>query len=289
MSNSTFVVCPLGFVVQPEGLVQEFDLSKARSICIERCCVPCPFQGIHSFFVQGQLLRTETMFPSYTIRYHVVDILALISLILLFLMLLSYLVIPAASQPNMQKVSVCIALLVLTASRCFTMFQPYAETLCADNVLTATFRDGRCGVQGFLLLFGGHAVCLWASMRAYTLLALITYQRSLTSTRWIIAINTICWGLPIAFAFAAIASQTIGYFFSATCGPRASWQAVFFFIPILVRLDLARLTCDSFTAYLHCLLNCGSWGNLSWYKPLSDYLTTALSESTTDPARSSTN
>ena len=177
---------------------------------------------------------TETMFPSFTRLYQIVDAMAFISLLLISVLLLSYLLIPTKSQANMQKISGTIALWILISIKCFTMFQSYSKTLCQSAFLGATFRNPRCGVQAVLLTFGTHAVALWASMRAYTVLALITYQKSFTSLRWRVAMNVVCWGIPLLVAVAAIATRMVGYGFGAICGPRANLQPAFFSIPILV-------------------------------------------------------
>ena len=175
------------------------------------------------------------MFPSFTARYRTTDVFALVSLLLISILLLSYILFPIKSQANMQKISLTVSLWILTSMKFFTMFQDYSHTFCQNEFITATYRNPRCGIMAFLLTFGVHAVVLWSSMRAYTLLAMITYQKSLTSTRWIVAINVICWGVPLVFATAALGTETVGYAFSGTCAARAGLQKYFYFIPILVR------------------------------------------------------
>ena len=174
------------------------------------------------------------MFPSFTPRYQVVDALSFVSLLLISVLLLSYIVIPTKSQANMQKVSGAIALWILVSIKCFTMFQSYAKTFCQNSFQAATFRNPRCGIQAFLLTIGTHAVALWASMRAYTLLALITYQKSATSVRWRVAMSVVCWGIPLVIAVGAIATRRVGAAFGALCGPKPDLQPAFFQIPLLV-------------------------------------------------------
>jgi len=175
------------------------------------------------------------MFPSFTKKYQAVDSIALVSLLLISIVLLSYILIPAKSQANLQKISLAIAVFALTSTKCFTMFQDYSNTFCENAFVTATFQNSRCGFEAFLVTFGSHAVPVWASMRVYTVLALITYQRSITSTKWKLVMSSICWGVPLVFAFGSLASRMVGYAFSGTCGVTAALQPIFFSIPIIVK------------------------------------------------------
>lgn len=174
------------------------------------------------------------MFPSFTHRYRVVDILALVSLILLSLLLLAYIVLPKRSQPNMQKVSLTIALIFFTSTKAFTMFQNYSTTLCSNVIQAANVHNRRCSAQAFLMIFGAQALVLWASMRAYTVLALVVYQRSTQSFRWSVIMNIISWGVPLIFASIAIGSHKIGYTFSGICVLEPDLQPALYFIPLLV-------------------------------------------------------
>ena len=180
------------------------------------------------------------MFPSFTPRYRAIDALAFVSLLLIFSILLSYILFPKKSRANMQKISLAISLLIITSPRLFTMFQDHSVTFCESELVPATFLNLRCGMQAFLMIFGTHAAVLWASMRAYSVLALITYQRSFTSTRWIVGINVVCWGIPLAFSTGLILSKTVAYSFSGFCGPKASLQPSLFFLPLLVCLVLCH-------------------------------------------------
>ena len=181
-----------------------------------------------------QILTPETMFPSFISKYQTVDVLALTSLLCISLVLLSYLVLPRPTKANMQKISVAISLFTLTSARTFTMFQSYTHTFCQNSIQGATFHNHRCGVQAFILAFGIHSSILWASMRAYTVLALITYQRSLNSIRWRAGINAVCWGVPLCFAAGTIGSKSVVYEFSGNCGPRPSLQIGLFVVPFIV-------------------------------------------------------
>jgi hypothetical protein len=174
------------------------------------------------------------MFPSFTPRYRAVDAIAFVSLVLISSVLVAYILFPKKSQANMQKISLAISLWILTSTRLFTMFQNYADTFCQNDLVPATFLDTRCGLQAFLMTFGVHASVLWASMRAYTVLVLVTRQRSCSSTRWLVGINLICWGIPLAFATGVVAGQTGGYSFSGFCGPKPSIQGFVYFLPLLV-------------------------------------------------------
>jgi hypothetical protein len=153
----------------------------------------------------------------------------------------------------MQKISLAVSLWILTSTRLFTMFQDYSVTFCETDIIPATFLNARCGTQAFLVTFGTHSAALWASLRAYTVLALIIYQRSFTSTRWIIAINAICWGIPLAFATGVIGSKTVGYGFSGFCGPKASLQPFLFFLPILVLSQIESLITDIHRSRFLCI------------------------------------
>ena len=73
-------------------------------------------------------------------------------------------------------------------------------------------------------------------MRAYTVLALVTYQRSLNHVRWIVGINSVCWGVPLLFAVGTIGSQTVGYSVSGSCGPSVGLQIGLFLVPSVVLL-----------------------------------------------------
>lgn len=174
------------------------------------------------------------MFPSFTPLYKVVDALAFVSLILLSVLLLSYILIPTKSRVNMIKISGVMSRWILISANCFTMFQPYGKTLCQNPIQAATFRNSRCVIQAFLVTFGLHAIALWASMRVYTLLASITYQKSVMSLRWRVAMSVVCWGVPLAFGVAVIATRGGGYAFGALCGPEPNLQPALFSIPILV-------------------------------------------------------
>ena len=97
-------------------------------------------------------------------------------------------------------------------------------------------------------------MALWASMRAYTVLALITYQKSVTSLRWRVGMSVVCWGIPLLIAVAVIATKLVGYGFGATCGPRANLQPAFFSIPILVLHDSGGFADERCTAFQLSLL-----------------------------------
>ena len=176
------------------------------------------------------------MFPSQISKFRTNDALAFTSLLCLSMVLMTYILLPKPSNSNMQKISLTISVFILTSIKCFTMFQSSSATFCRNAIQGATFHNPRCGIQAFILAFGVHSTLLWASMRAYTVLALITYQRSLSDVRWTVGTNVVCWGVPLLFAVGTIGSQTVGYSFSGSCGPNISLQIGLILVPAIVSL-----------------------------------------------------
>lgn len=228
MANITLQTCPRGFITQPLGFIQTLN---SRSFCLAGCCVPCPFQGPP---LSTPSLKPETMFPSFISKYRAVDAIAFTSMLCISLVLLAYILIPTASKSNMQKFSVAASVFILTSTKTFTMFQSYNSTFCANSIQGATFHNARCGVQAFILAFGIHSSVLWASMRAYTVLALITYQRNSKSVRWTVGSNVVCWGVPLCFASGTIGSRSVGYAFGGSCAARTNLQVGLFLVPPIV-------------------------------------------------------
>lgn len=207
------------------------------------------------------------MFPSQVSKFRVNDALALTSLLCLSLVLIAYIILPKASKSNMQKISVTISVFILTSINCFTMFQSPSATFCRNAIQVATFHNPRCGTQAFLLAFGIHSTLLWASMRTYTVLALITYQRSFSNVRWMMGINAVCWGVPLLFAVGTIGSQTVGFSFGGSCGPKISLQIGLILVPAIVSLPIYSLTDMRYILFQHLLLRFCSWQKLCWWEP----------------------
>jgi len=183
-----------------------------------------------------QCLTSVTMFPSQVSKFRTNEALAFTSLLCLSLVLITYIVLPKPSNSNMQKISLTISVFILTSVKCFTMFQSSSLTFCQNAIQGATFHNPRCGIQAFILALGVHSTLLWASIRAYTVLALITYQRSLSNVRWTVGTNAVCWGVPLLSAVGTIGSQTVGYSFSGSCGPNISLQIGLILVPAIVSL-----------------------------------------------------
>src|SRR5271170_279776 len=114
-------------------------------------------------------LTFDTLYPSYIAKFQAADILNVISAILCFVLLITYLVLPTSSQANYPKVCLAISLFMLNGAVFFTLTPSVRNlTLCNDAISSANYTNWRCMWQAFFVVVGAHGAALWVSVRVYT-------------------------------------------------------------------------------------------------------------------------
>ena len=115
MSNTAIRVCPAGLVNEPASVIRDAVIV-ARTFASKDVVSPVHFKVA---LLPMTLKQTDTMFPSYVRKYHIVDVLSLVSLILTSLLLLGYILFPQRSQPKSHSASPSESSLLRNVSQCF--------------------------------------------------------------------------------------------------------------------------------------------------------------------------
>lgn len=233
MENLT-ALCVAPFIVQPPGLLVDLNLATSLTNCIGGCCVPCPYQGI-PFLLVIREMTLETLYPSYIAKFQAADILNVISAILCFVLLVTYLILPTSSQANYPKVCLAISLFMLNGAGFFTITKSIRDlTLCNDAVSSANYTNWRCMWQAFFVVVGAHGAALWVSVRVYTLFALVVMGKTGGGWKLFVGENLFAWGVPLVFGLITLASKQTRFVYGRWCGPNLTLAPAVLYYPIIV-------------------------------------------------------
>jgi Slime mold cyclic AMP receptor len=208
-----------------------------ENLLFSRMLHSLPLSRYHSSTIDQ--LNVDTLFPSAIPAYTAMDALGFISFILGLLTISSQRLFPQKSNGNMQKTSMSICVLFLSARTIFTLFQPVQRTLCTSPIESATSdTNWRCAFQGFLVVFGAYGAVLWCSVRSYEVFAVVVFGTKMRTGMWLLMWNTICWGVPLVVAIAAVATGSINFIATYFCGPRFDLQKGLIAYPLIVWVPL---------------------------------------------------
>eukprot|EP00026_Physarum_polycephalum_P008078 Phypoly_transcript_08156.p1 GENE.Phypoly_transcript_08156~~Phypoly_transcript_08156.p1 ORF type:complete len:491 (+),score=48.49 Phypoly_transcript_08156:83-1474(+) len=101
---------------------------------------------------------------------------------------------------------------------------PEKTTWCFDEGTNATQdNNSRCAVQGFFFIFFGISLTAWCCVIAYMMFYAIVFNQKIQNLRkYIPFFHIFGWGVPMAFAVAAVATKSVGY------GPPLAWCFIHF-------------------------------------------------------------
>jgi hypothetical protein len=163
------------------------------------------------------------------------DILNVISAILCFVLLLTYLILPSSSQANYPKVCLAISLFMLNGAGFFTITPEVRNlTLCNDSISSANYTNWRCMLQALFVVVGAHGAALWVSVRVYTLFALVVMGRTGGGWKLFVAENLFAWGIPFTFGIITLASKKTRFIYGRWCGPNEVLAPAVLYYPIIV-------------------------------------------------------
>ena len=163
------------------------------------------------------------------------DIINVISAILCFILLLTYLVLPSSSQANYPKVCLAISLFMLNGAGFFTITPAVRNlTLCNDAISSANYTNWRCMLQGLFVVVGAHGAALWVSVRVYTLFALVVMGKTGGGWKLFVAENLFAWGIPFTFGIITLASKQTRFIYGRWCGPNSNLAPAVLYYPIIV-------------------------------------------------------
>ena len=183
----------------------------------------------------GILITVETLYPSYAPKFMAADIINVISAILCFILLLTYLVLPSSSQANYPKVCLAISLFMLNGAGFFTITPAVRNlTLCNDAISSADYTNWRCMLQALFVVVGAHGAALWVSVRVYTLFALVVMGKTGGGWKLFVAENLFAWGIPFTFGIITLASKQTRFIYGRWCGPNSNLAPAVLYYPIIV-------------------------------------------------------
>eukprot|EP00026_Physarum_polycephalum_P011023 Phypoly_transcript_11214.p1 GENE.Phypoly_transcript_11214~~Phypoly_transcript_11214.p1 ORF type:complete len:402 (+),score=35.43 Phypoly_transcript_11214:149-1207(+) len=101
---------------------------------------------------------------------------------------------------------------------------PEKDVWCKDPGTSATqSNNSACGAQGFLFIFFGLSLAMWCLAIAFIIFyGVVGNKRVIYLAKHTKLFHIFCWGGPLIFAVAALASKSIGY------GPPLAWCFIHF-------------------------------------------------------------
>jgi hypothetical protein len=185
--------------------------------------------------LSDQLLTIEILYPSFSVKFQIADIINVISAILCVILLITYLVLPTSSQANYPKVCLAISLIMLNGAGFFTLTRSIRDrTLCNDHLSSANYTNWRCALQGFFVVVGAHGAALWVSVRVYTLFSLVVMGKTGGGWKLFVMENLFAWGIPLVFAIITLATRKTRFVYGRWCGPNLSLAPIVIYYPIIV-------------------------------------------------------
>lgn len=225
-SNFTAVQCPAPFV-KPESSA---ELNSAH--CVAGCCIPCPTQNLfypESWAVNG---------------FKATDVVRLISAIVSFFMLVSYIVLPDKRGQSSFFISNFSAAIFLYSAVVFFSLGNPQRIQCA-NLVTASNQNNNilCAVQGAILIFASLATCCWAAALIANLHFQTVWKSNAIKNQQIL-VWLFCWGYAVVVMCVALGLQQVKFEFANLCVVSIDTIFELFFYP------MAAIVCPAFLIHL---------------------------------------
>ncbi|KAF9156957.1 hypothetical protein BGX21_004347 [Mortierella sp. AD011] len=226
-TGTTVSACPAPFITDP--MSGAGNTTANSDYCDMGCCLPCP--------AQYSLYHTDVLKTGYTIT----NIMRLISMILSFVVMISYIFLPdKRSHPSA---------LILYFSTCVFLFSvvvifPLVNTRgmqCFDAINPSTQQNNlKCAIQGAILIFASIGTCAWCSA-----LILNLHMHTVWNSAWFAKkywlIHSICWGYATAITAAALGMGQVRWEFATLCLISQEKSSSMFFYPMAAMLFPAFL------------------------------------------------
>ncbi|KAF9179766.1 hypothetical protein BGZ51_006670 [Haplosporangium sp. Z 767] len=213
--------CPSPFVRDLVFHSSNYLQNTDDAFCSCGCCLPCP--QTNAFYKPGILDQ----------GFLATDILKGISAGLAFILVVSYLVLPDKLQhPSNLILFSAIATCIFSAAVVPSYGDP-RRIQCAANGVTpaSSYNNPLCTAQGAWLLFSAISTTAWLSMVIVNLHLHTVWNSSWFSQRaWMS--HVLGWGVPAAFAAAAVGTKSIGWNNSNMCMATQATSNALLFIPL---------------------------------------------------------
>ncbi|KAF9422631.1 hypothetical protein BGZ94_008528 [Podila epigama] len=187
--------------------------------CMNGCCLPCPAQ--YSLYREGALKT----------GFKITDTMRAISMVLSFILIMTYICLGKTSHPNTLILMFGISLFMFSAVIIFPLYDTQGIQ-CADLINPSTQQNNlKCAIQGAILVFASVATCAWCSV-----LILNLHLHTVWNSAWVASkywtFHFLCWGASGAVAGAALGMGEIKWEYATLCLISQHRSSEMFFYPM---------------------------------------------------------